>query len=92
MQLRSDSPETAGIAGNDCVSCPSRTHNDVGVDDVRRRGSCQEEADCGRVRSVERHQVRAGLSNEAGEARLPGGIPNGLCQSRRWNCNPHAKL
>src|ERR1035437_10650083 len=59
---------------------------------VARRGSCQQQAYCCRVRPVRRNKVRTGLSNEPAEASLPGRVPNGLCQRRRRNCNTHATL
>ena len=39
----------------------------MGIDNVGGRGSCQKQADSRGVRSVERNEVRTGLSNEARE-------------------------
>src|SRR6266540_3999228 len=74
LQPGSDSPEIAGVAGDDGLPCPLRTNDDVGIDDIGRRGSCQQKAGSRGIRSVERNKIRAGLSNQPGEAGLPGRI------------------
>src|SRR5580704_10032341 len=52
LQPGSNSPEIPGVTRYDSLSGPTSTNDDVGIDDIRRRSSCQQEADCGRVRSV----------------------------------------
>ena len=88
QKLRCEPPEIVGVAGDDGLPGPLRTHDDVRIDDVRRPSACQQQADCRRIHSVERHQVSAGLTNQPAEADLPGRIPNGLCQRRGGNGNP----
>jgi hypothetical protein len=66
------------VAGHDGLPGPLRTNDDMGVDDVCRPSSCQQEADSRCVRSIESNEVRAGLSNEPAEACLPGRFTNGL--------------
>lgn len=72
LQIGSDAPQIHGIAGHDGLSGPLRTNDDAGGDDVGRRGSPQQQAGSRRVRSVERHQVRARLSYEPGDATAEG--------------------
>ena len=91
-QPGSDAPEIGGVAGHDGLPGPLGTNDDMGIDDVCRRSSCQQEADSRCVRSVERDKVGAGLANETAEAGLPGRVTNGLGQCRRWDCDPHAAL
>ena len=59
LQLPSDSPEIVSVAGYHGLPGPPRTNDDVGIDDVGRPGSCQQQACSRRVRSVQRNKVRA---------------------------------
>jgi hypothetical protein len=61
----------------------------VGIDDIGRRTLRQQESDGGGIRSVERNEVRASLSNEPREPRLPGRVADGLSQRRGWDGDPH---
>jgi hypothetical protein len=63
MQSGTNPPEISGVAGHNGLPCPLRTNNDVGINDVGRRGSCEQQTNSRRMWSVERNKVRAGLSN-----------------------------
>jgi len=78
-QFRRDPVEVPRVARHDPLPRPLRANDNMGVDDIRRPGSRQQEADSRCVGSVKRNEVRAGLSNESAEAGLPGRVSNGLC-------------
>lgn len=89
-KLRSDSFQIARVAGHHRLPGSARANDNMSIDDVRCRGSGQQEADLGCVRSIERNKIRAGLSNEPAEACLPGRVAHGLRQRRCRYRNPHA--
>jgi len=62
----------------------------MGIGDAGRPGPRERHPGSSRVRTVERHEVRAGLSNQPAEAGLPRRVSNGLSQRRRRNGNAHA--
>ena len=63
-QRGSDSPEIGCVAGHNRLPSPLRTNNDMCIPDVSRAGSRQQQADSRGIGSVERNQVRTGLSNQ----------------------------
>ena len=63
LERGSDSPQIVRIAGDDGLAGPLRAINDMGIDNVGRRGSRQQKAGSRRVRSIERDKVRAGLTD-----------------------------
>ena len=63
-QRGSDSPEIGCVAGHNGLPSPLRTNNDMCIHDVSRPRSRQQQADSRGVGSVERNQVRSGLSNQ----------------------------
>ena len=63
LQLRIDPPEIVSVAGYHSLPGSLRTNGDVGIDDVGRPGSCQQQAYGRRVWSIQRNKVRTNLSN-----------------------------
>jgi hypothetical protein len=64
----------------------------MSIDNIGCCGS-REKTTYGRgVWSIERDEICINLSNEARQKNLPGGVPHGLRQSRRRNCNTHPEL
>jgi hypothetical protein len=83
LYVGSNPLEIVRVAGDNGLPSPARTNNDVGIDHVGRPGPRQEKADSRGIRSVERNEVRTGLTNEPRELCLPGRVANGLRERPR---------
>ena len=91
-EVLGETGEVAGIAGEDCLAGLPGAHCDVRVGNVGRAGFREQESYGGRTAGVERDDVGEGLTDEAREAGLFGGIPDRLSESSRRDCDPHARL
>lgn len=67
-------------------------HSDVGVGDVGRAGFREQESDRGCMACVEGDHVGEGLTDEARQTGLFGGIPDRLGENCRRDGDPHAAL
>jgi len=91
-QIRRDSFQIAWIAGDYGLPRSSSADRDVGIDNIGCMRLREQQADSRRVRSVERHQVRAALPDQPRQANLPRGISNSLRERSRWYCDPQAEF
>jgi len=82
---------TGSLVTGACLAlCAQRTT--CSIHDVRQTGSRQQQPDCGRIRPIECDEVCTGLSNQARQSRLPGGIADGLWQRCPWYRDPRPKF
>lgn len=75
-----ESPKVVGVGGDDALAGSSGTDDHVGVDDVAGAAGREQPSDAGRVDAVEFSDGRGLLPDEAGQADLSLGTPDGLCE------------